>query len=68
MSKTRSLDSLHAAKFGYVFDEYAVMDLFLQFGWRSSPVFWDLVISSLEHADNQKSLQDAVVLNTAEAL
>ena len=31
------VDPLHAAKFGYVFDEYAVVDLFLQFRWRSSP-------------------------------
>ena len=36
------VDPLHAAKFGYAFDEYAVMDLFLQFGWRSSPGFWTL--------------------------
>ena len=61
------VDPLHAAKFGYVFDEYAVMDLFLQFRWRN-PGFWDLVVSFLEHAHNQKSLQAAVVLNTAEAL
>ena len=46
------VDPLHAAKFGYVFDEYAVVDLFLQFGWRSSPGYWDLVASSLEHAHN----------------
>ena len=62
------VDPLHDAKFGYAFDEYAVMDLFLQFGWRSSPGFLDVVVSSLEHAHDQKSLQDAVVLNTAEAL
>ena len=31
------VDLLHAAKFSYVLDKYAVVDLFLQFGWRSSP-------------------------------
>ena len=55
------VDPLHAAKFDYVFDEYAVVDLFLQLEWRSSPRFWDLVASSLEHAHNQTSFQDAVV-------
>ena len=55
------VDPLHAAKFGYIFDEYAVENLFLQFGWRSSPGFRDLVTSSLEHAHNQTSFQDAVV-------
>ena len=56
-----SVDPLHAAKFGYDFDEYAALDLFLHFGWRSSPDYWDLVASSLEHAHNQTSFQDAVV-------
>ena len=31
------VEVLHAAKFGYVFDEHAVVDLFLRFRWRSSP-------------------------------
>ena len=53
-------DLLHAAKFGCVFGEYAVVDLFLQFGWLSSPRYWDLKPSSLEHAHNQTSFQDAV--------
>ena len=34
---------LHA-RFGYVFDEYAVVNLFLQFGWRTSPGYWDLIL------------------------
>ena len=56
-----AVDPLHTAKFGYIFGEYAVVDLFLQFGWRSSPGYWDLVASTLEHAYNQTSSQDAVV-------
>ena len=34
------VDPLHAAKFGHAFDEYAVVDLCLQFGWRTSPSYW----------------------------
>ena len=30
------VDPLHAAKFGYVFDKYAVVVLFLKIGWCSS--------------------------------
>ena len=37
------------------------MNLFLQFGWRSSPGYWDLVASSLEHVYNQTKFQDAVL-------
>ena len=33
------VDPLHAAKIGYVFYEHALVDLFLQFEWRSSPGF-----------------------------
>ena len=55
------VDPLYAATFGYVFDEYAVVDVFLQFEGRSSPGYWDLVASSLEHAHNQTGFQDAVV-------
>ena len=46
------VDPLHVARFGCVFDEYAVVDLFLHFGWRSSPGYWDLVASLLDHAHN----------------
>ena len=55
------VDPLHAGKSGYVFDEYAVVDLFLQLGWRSSPGFWNLGVSSLEHAHNQTSFKDVIV-------
>ena len=55
------VDRLHAAKFGYGFGGYAVVDLCLQFEWHSSPGCWDLVASSLEHVHNQTSFQDAVV-------
>ena len=55
------VDPLHAAKFGYVFDEYAVVDLLLQFEWRSSSDCWDLVVSSLEHAHYPTSFQESVV-------
>ena len=55
------VDPLHAAKLGYVFDEYAVADLFLQFRGRSSPGYWDLVVSPLEYAHNQTSFQNATV-------
>ena len=50
----------HAAKFGCVFGEYVVVDLFLNFGWHSRPGNWDLVASSLEHAHNQTNFQDEV--------
>ena len=30
------IDPLYAAKFGNIFDEYAIVNLFLQFGWRST--------------------------------
>ena len=52
---------LHASKNGHVLGEYAVVDLFLQFGWRSSPGYWDLVAWSLEHAHNQTSSEDPMV-------
>ena len=55
------VDPLHAASFGYVFDEYAVVDLFLRFRWRISPGYWNLVALSVEHANNQTSFQDVVV-------
>ena len=55
------VDLLHAVKFSNVYDEYAVVDVFLQFGWRSSPGYWDLVASSLEHAHNQTSFRDVMV-------
>ena len=37
------------------------MDMFLKFGWRSSPGVRDLETSPLEHARNQTSFQDVVV-------
>ena len=48
-------DPLHAAKFGYVFGEFAVVALFLKFVWRNSSGCWDVVASSLENAYNQTS-------------
>ena len=51
------VDPLH----DYVFDEYAVGDLFLEFGWRSNRGYWNLVASSLEHAHNQTSFHVTVV-------
>ena len=47
------VDSPYTGKFVYVLDEYAVVDLLLQFGWPSSPCYRDLVASSLEYARNQ---------------
>ena len=64
-SRQIPVEPLHTAKFGYAFDEYVVVDLFPQFGWRSSPEYWDLVASSLEHVHIQTSFQDAVVYEYA---
>ena len=44
------VDPLHAAKVGNAFGEYAIVDVFLQFGWLSLTSYWDLVASLLEHA------------------
>ncbi|CAM9662681.1 unnamed protein product [Choristocarpus tenellus] len=37
-----------AAKFGYCVGDLLVIDFRLQFGWRNSPGWWDLLASALE--------------------
>lgn len=44
------VDPEGAPAFGYRVGNYAVVDLRLQFGWRSSPGFWGLFSAALEHA------------------
>ena len=45
--------------FGYRVGNHAVVDLRLQFGWRSSPNFWGLFSAALEHAHNHTAFQQA---------
>ena len=46
--------------FGYVFRDLVVVDRRLQFGWRSSPGFWCLFASALEHSHVNTSFDDVV--------
>ena len=55
------VDPVGAPVFGYAMDGYVVEDLRLQFGWRNSPVFWELIASALEHAHTHSTFQDAAV-------
>ena len=41
-SRQIPVDPLHTAKFGYIFDEYAVVNLFLQFVGVAAPVIGTL--------------------------
>ena len=50
-----------APVFGCAMGGYVVVDLRLQFGWRSSPGFWGLMASALEHAHTHSTFQDAAV-------
>lgn len=43
------VDPSGASAFGYTMGEHAVIDLRCQFGWRSSPGFWSLFSSAVEH-------------------
>ena len=54
------VDPLHTPKFDYVFDEYAVVDLFRLFGWRSSPGRWSMPTT-------RRVSKKRGFLNTAEA-
>ena len=47
-----------ASVFAYVFDGVGVVDLRCQFGWRSSPGFWSLFSSALEHSHTRTSFSD----------
>ena len=49
------VDRAHAAYFAYVFGDMAVVHLCPEFGWRSSPGFWGLLASALEHSHNNTS-------------
>ena len=55
------IDPAGAPAFGYVFGDQVVVDLRCQFGWRSSPGFWSLFSSALEHSHTHTSYQDATV-------
>ena len=44
-----------------VFDGVGVVDLRCQFGWRSSPGFWSLFSSALEHSHTYTSFQTSQV-------
>jgi len=56
------VDPSGAAVFGYVMGDEVVVDLRCQFGWRSSPGFWSLFSSALEHSHTHTSFQTASVL------
>jgi len=56
-----SVDVDHAPIFGYVFDEWVVVDRCLQFGWTSSPAFWGVCTAAVEHSHNHTTFQNAVV-------
>lgn len=44
------VDPSGASVFGYTMGDQVVVDLRCQFGWRSSPGFWSLFSSALEHS------------------
>ena len=56
------VDPSRAAVFGYVMGDSVVVDLRSQFGWRSSPGFWSLFSSALEHSHTHTTFQTASVL------
>ena len=56
------IDPSRAAAFGYVMGDLVVVDLRTQFGWRSSPGFWSLFSSALEHSHTHTTFQTASVL------
>ena len=55
------VDPEGAPVFGYKFGNHVVVDLRLQFGWRSSPGFWGLFSAALEHAHTHTTFQHAEV-------
>ena len=52
------VDPVGVPVFGYAVGEYVVVDLRLQFGWRNSPGFWELMASALDHFHNNTTFQD----------
>ena len=56
------VDPSKASVFGYVMGDVVVVDLRCQFGWRSSPGFWSLFSSALEHSHTHTTFQTASVL------
>lgn len=48
-----------APAFGYRVEDTVLVDLRLQFGWRSSPGFWGLAAAALEHSHNHTSFRGA---------
>ena len=55
------VDPVGAPVLGYAMGEYVVVDLRLQFRWRSSPGFWGLMASALEHAHTHSTFQNVAV-------
>ena len=49
-----------AQAFAYVFGEFLVVDLRLQFGWRGSPGWFGLVAGAIEHAQCNTPVEEAV--------
>ena len=56
------VDPAGAPAFGYTMGDVVVVDLRCQFGWRSSPGFWSLFSSALEHAYTHTAFQNASIL------
>lgn len=55
------VDPSRASVFGYTLGDHAIVDLRCQFGWRSSPGFWSLFSSALEHSHTHTTFQEASV-------
>ena len=55
------VDRSRAPIFGYVVEDLVVVDLRLQFGWTSSPGFWGIFSSALEHSHTHTTFEDALV-------
>lgn len=54
------VDPAGAAAFAYVFGEFVVVDLRLQFGWRGSPGWFGLAAGAIEHAQCHTTKDTAV--------
>ena len=51
------VDPAGAPVFGYVAGGHVVVDLRLQFGWRTSPGFWGSVASALENSQTHSTFK-----------
>lgn len=54
------VDPAAAPVFGYRLGDTVVVNLRLEFCWRSSPGFWGLAAAVLEHSQNHTSFMEAM--------